>query len=120
LSQEQKPIQLSSEQAVQWLHDKLSLIDTNSHDERMEIIRNYEKMILTNAKTSASSITEIKRLQELCTKHKIDFKPPKPKKLNRQQRRKADRDKKKAEKKASKTAPEPEPEPVKKNPKKKK
>jgi len=78
--------------------NQLTLIEENAKEQRASITNNILQQILMASNHIKNSQGEIKRLQDLCTKHKIDFKIPQPKQPNRAERRKNERKAKKTKK----------------------
>lgn len=102
----QKVIHLKPEEMLAFLRDKMTLAQGNASnsiqkelDRIFEVLENYTKLQASQQAEIKLLKDEILRLQKLCKNNKIDPEPPKEKKPNRAQRRKAARDAKKAAKK---------------------
>jgi len=80
------------------IKNQLTLIEENAKEQRASITNNILQQILIANGHITNSQAEIKRLQELCTKHKINFSPPQPKQPNRAERRAVDKRNKKKSK----------------------
>jgi len=86
---QEPPKQPTAEEKVGQIKNQLTLIHENAKELINQITNNLLSDVLQASTIIQNYQSELKRLQDLCTKNSIDFMPPKPKEPNRAERRQA-------------------------------